>query len=301
MATKKDEANAPSPPEEQTLATSDAEPKEPETFEIPEDLRGKTDEELAKMVLDTRKKLGEKGQETGEKLKSLEEELKAEKEYRRQREDEARLAELYQQQPSYTGIDPYGQPIPQEPAKPRKQFNYEDPYGSMEEYLAEREKRQQQQAHVAARYNATEEGKLSFQEGRQKAFRLDPDLYKGIEREVEQRIFNAYAPLAQGGMSVKQYVGNPDVWRQTAANVRLQSGEFELVPKKTRPMKATPTETPTPARPMSDDVPGMYDLDTNDPKMQAWLQVMSKYKVGQTPDKRKEILRKQQEREREVF
>jgi len=289
MAKKKEDEI---PLESQTIepGASEAKPEEPETFEIPEDLREKSQEELAKMYVETRKKLGEQGKDWGEKARTLEDKIGALEAYRQQAEDERRLQEMYQ--PPQAGY----QPQPQPEDKPT--FDYEHPFASVESYLQQRERRQAEQTQVTMRQRAINEGKYSYQQGRNFAYRDEPELYRGIEREVEQRVYQTYAPFANQGISVKEFVGDPAVWRKAAQNVRLDRGEYDqLRPSKAPPMRATQTEIPSSTKPATTELPGQFDLETTTPDMIAFDKAMADaggLKVS--PEERKKILKSEQDR-----
>lgn len=294
MAKKEDEALSVKTETSDATETVDAPEDKPET-QIPKEYEGKSQEELIQLLQEKEQFIGKQGQELGTKLKDLEEKFET---YRRDKEDEARMARTYQQ-PQNVGYDPYGQPI--QPDKPEsvnelERFNYERPITEFKKLYAEERKREQEQAKVAQRQQALQTGQISYQKGRNDAYRSNPDLYRGIEREVEKQIQDTYLPYANMGVPVDQYVSDPSIWRKVAQNIRLDREEFDhLVPKKPQPIKAVETETPTPAKPAFGDIPGQFDLDM-DEDMVRWNKAMEREGLDITPEKRKEILRAEQER-----
>lgn len=286
--TKKDEITPIEP------GASDIMPEEePKTIEIPPELKEKSQEELARLLQetrkqfdDTKKKLGEQGQDLGERLKTMEDRLEY---YRRGEEDRQRLYDMYNQPATQS-------PQSQGPQTPG--FNYEDPDGSITKILDARDRQRQEQMRVMARQAAVKEGSAAYRQGRDLAYRQEPELYRGIERDVEQRIYDTYSWLAEKGTSVKDYVGNPGIWKKAAQNIRLEREEYNhLIPRKSPPMSATSTETPQPAKMSSSELPGQFDLSVNDKDMQAFDRALElEAGVKMTPEERKKILKEEQER-----
>lgn len=274
-------------------------PTEKETeFKIPKEYEGKSQEELVKQLQEKEKLIGKQGQELGERVKSLEDDVER---YRRDEEDRQRMYEMHSQQPQNLGYDPYGRPIYPPSAQPEPKepepFDYERAGSEVRRIYADERQKEQQRAQVTSQRQSVEEGKYAYQQGRKAAFQEDTDLYKGIEREVEQRVYQTYAPYANMGISVKEFVGNPSIWKKVAQNIRLDREEYDyLVPKKGSPMKAVQTETPTSAKPTTSGIPGQYDLDTSDPDLQAFKAAVKEHGVAKSPEEVKEIIKKEQER-----
>jgi hypothetical protein len=289
MAEKQDGITEPRVQPEPVEPAPEPKPEtEPETFEIPDELKGKSQEDLAKMVLETKKKLGEQGDNLGNKVKDLEAAIERN---RQDAEDRQRAYDMYNQPQVNYGVDPYGRTLQPEPQTSR-QFQYEDADSEVRRIIQEEDAKKQQQFQVGAVQQAQNEGKYAFQQGRQEAYRSNPDLFKGIEREVEQRVFQTYAPYAQKGVSVKEFVGNPDIWNKVAYNVHLDNQDFDrITPRKQPPVQATQTETPTPARTALTETRMTTEMDWNDPETQALLRG-----YGKTPEEAREIIEKEQER-----
>lgn len=270
-----------------------SEPKPDETPtgtkpEVPKGYEGKSPEELVKILQDYETQIGKQSTELG----TLREDAER---YRQDLEDQRRMAELYRQPQTSYGQDPYGQRIPpaQEIPQPKRQFNYEDPESEVVRIMEERDAKKQQQALKMSAQNAVNEGKYAYQQGRQVAYGQNPELFKGVEREVEQRIYNTYAPFAQMGTPVKEFVGDPKVWEKVAYNVHIDRGDFERIkPSKAPPVKPTRTETPQSARTPLAEVAMTTELDWNDPDTQKVLRDYSKYGINK--EEAKKIIEEEQ-------
>jgi hypothetical protein len=294
MAKKQTDGITSEPQEPQVVpgpVAPEPKPADPEPFTMPEELRDKSQEELAKMLQETKKKLGEQGKDFGERAKTLEDKIAGLEAYRQQTEDERRMYEMYNQpQPQ----QPQYQPQPED--KPT--FDYERPLASIESYLQQREKQQATQNQAIVRQKTINEGKFAFQQGRTLAYRDDPELYRGIERDVEQRVYQTYAPFANQGVAVDKFVGDPSIWRKVAQNVRIEREEYDyLRPKKQPPIRPTPSDVPNPAQRQTQELPGQYELDTNSPDIVA-LEKAIRVEGGieVSPEERKKILKAEQDR-----
>jgi len=208
-----------------------------EKFELPEHLKGKTPDELAKMVMDKETQIGKQSTEIGDLRTNAEKArddlnyLRGAEEIRRHQESK-RLAELETQRP--------------EPDKPK--WNYEDPVRSVDERVDTRlrqEKEESFRSRVTANIGVA---RTSFTEG-QKVMEQDKGLFEGIEEETRNAVFQYYAPYLQAGHDVSQQMRDPKAWRVAAQNIRLNRGEIDRI-------KASPSPGINPVSPTDQEIPG---------------------------------------------
>ena len=139
----------------------------------------------------------------------------------------------------YAQYNPYPGMVPQQ--EPPLQFNYENPLESVQtavqrELARERQERQQQEQ---ARYAM--ELRDAYQEGRHKAYKSNPDLFKGIERDVE----GGMMAMVQRGLFYPSDLRREDVWEDAGKLARLRRNEFGYLKPKEQPTMAPPhTEVP---------------------------------------------------------
>ncbi len=200
------------------------------TLEVPEKYRGKSDQELLKILVDRDKTVGEQGT----RLKKIEDDL----EFRQ------RLAENL---PPRVPDRPQWEPAPKKEEPPEDTFV---DYGTLKRVVTDviskhdevRQARDQKRL-IDMVSVAHEEG-LTVMKGNK--------LFDGIENKTSMALFQAFKPYVDQGYDVSQYLRDPRTWEKTAKFIRFQNGEYEyLMEKETKkPMTTVPVrpvegETPT--------------------------------------------------------
>jgi len=267
-------------PKSETIKTSVKEPKAEETPEaegdkkgtppeIPEQYQGKSPEELAQVLLEKEKMIGEQSQQIGTLRKDLE--------YHEQTPQAPQVPPQGPQIPYGQGYDPYGgyqgyqpqSPYPQGPMNPYGQpqvpqapsVDFTNPDESIGQkiqwHLNQERQRQQQEERV--RYG--QEMKGAYDEGKYKAFKENPRLFKGVEREVEAGIMAG----VQRGVFSPADLRREDTWEMAGKLARLQRDEIGYLKPETPPTM-TPPHSETPAT-MTEETPVPVDLT---PAEQAW-------------------------------
>ncbi len=197
------------------------------TVEIPEKYRGKSPEQLAKILDDQERLMGRQAQELGQARE---------------------LAESWYQRAQQVTAPP------QEPTKPETtDWDYEKPVDSteriVERKLAERDKRSFEERKRDLYQRTT----LAFRDG-QDNFKANPKLYEGIEDEVRTTVAQFYAPWIEQGQDVSDLLRRKDVWDTAAQVIRVRRNEFDkLAPQHPKGMSAAYSETPNAARPQDKD------------------------------------------------
>jgi len=143
----------------------------------------------------------------------------------------------YNPYPNTGMFNPYGQPQQEQPPT----FNYENPAESVQTLVRqelEKEKRARQ-AEEMQKYSF--ELRNSFEEGKTKAYKTNPKLYDGIKEQVEAGIIEG----VKRGMFHPSDLRNDETWDMAAKLARLKRNEFSyLQPQAPEPVPAPHTETP---------------------------------------------------------
>jgi len=242
-------------------------PKEPPEPDVPEEFKGKTPAELRKMVTDTQKELGGQAKEIGD----LRNNLAFSKQLRELELQRARDA---------------GSQAAQQPQEPRVDWNFEKPVESVEQII---DKRLDAREKTAQQYNmqrVQEEAQSNYAEGRRLSMKRNPTLYEGIEREVEDAVYEGY----QRGHAKLHDLRSPDAWDIVAKMIHLRDNRIDrLQPAAVQPVETVGGELPTPAKPGTTEKP-FTGLDYTDRDVQ---KMMDQY--GLTKEDAEEIIKEEQE------
>jgi len=139
------------------------------------------------------------------------------------------------------------------PEVPGPRFDFDNPEESVDKrvekklqtWAAQQKQYQQQQEH----YEATQ----NFMRGRSAAIQRNPELYEGIEKEVENAVWQGY----RGGIVSKWDLSNETAWEDTAWLIHKRNKNWDkLVPPKQPPVSPTQTDTPGGIRPPGVEPPG---------------------------------------------
>jgi hypothetical protein len=197
--------------------------KDPEQTEqkaestIPEDLRGKSPEELAKIIQDQRSFTGRQGQELGDL----------------RREVDNLKRDVSQQR--VLGTPAYTAPLPpqEEPAK----FDWDNPGQSVDERV---NKKVGELYRIVQAENAMQTANYAEYMAKTQA----PQLFEGQEADVRQVMING----VRTGLLHPTQVGNPEVWKMAAWQLRGNKSGY-AGQQNVRPVNPSPTETPSGTRP----------------------------------------------------
>lgn len=257
----------PSDPTPQPEPDPEPKPKEPPEPTIPKEYEGKTSAELIKMVTDGQKELGGKAKEIGD----LRNDLAFSKQLRDLELQRAREA---------------GSQTTQQPQEPQVDWNFEKPVESVEQIverkLDAREKKRQQYD----LQRVQDEAKSYYAEGRSLSMKQNPELFEGVEREVEDGVYRAYMNRTIGIHELR----NPEAWTMTANLIHLRDGNMNrLQPTNIKPVETVGGELPTPAKPGTTEKP-FTGLDYTDEETQ---KMMKQY--GLTKEEAEEIVKEEQE------
>jgi len=255
----------PNDPTPQPEPGPEPKPTDPPAPTIPKEYEGKSMEDVIKMVTDAQKELGEKSKEVGDLRNNLA--------YSDQ------LRELAMQRSRETQTT-------QQPQEPTVDWNFEKPIESVEQIvdkrLAAREKKAQE--HNVQRVR--EEAQSNYAEGRRLSMQRNPELYKGIEREAENAVYEGF----QRGHAKLHDLRNPDAWDIVAKMIHLRDNRIErLQPATIQPVETIEGQLPTPAPPGTTEKP-FTGLDYTDRDVQ---KMMDQY--GLTKEDAEEIIKEEQE------
>lgn len=229
-------------PQNQDIKTTpgegDPKPGEGDKFELPDHLKGKTPEELAKIVVEKESAYGKQSTEVGglrAQLKELEDNLNYMRgvEAIRQQQEAKRKAELEKQ-------------TQQEPDT-RPKWNYEDPIQSVDERIDAKEQKLRGEAQQARLQENIALAREAYAEGQKVMGGDEKWLYEGIEDDVRKAVFNFYAPALEQGQDVSRYMRDPQAWKIAAQNIRLKRNEVD---------KLKPPEGLDPPAPADSTAPG---------------------------------------------
>jgi len=163
-------------------------------------------------------------------------------------------------------------PNPMAPPPQPPQFNYENPMESVQSVVrGELDRERQVRAHED-RQKYAQEAQSNFEDGKSRAYKSNPKLYKGIENFVE----NGIKMLYQRGALYKEDLRNEETWNNAARLVRLQRSEFGyLQPDTSQTM--TPTHTEVPGTMTEEEVVPAELTPQEDPKKGKYVFTNKKY------------------------
>jgi hypothetical protein len=229
------------------------EPK-PEPPELPERYQGKGLDEIIKMHQEAEKEKDRLGTEVG-KLRGETDD------YRNSLAYYQNLAQDLQARQEKTGQQP-------ESATPDIRFDYDNPVPSVRQVVQTEFQRYEEKRKKEEQEREYKEATVNYATGRNVALKGNPDLFRGIEKQVEQGVWQAY----QG-----KWVGSHDLrdsktWENAARLIHMNNEDYDrLVPPKVKPVSSTPTETPSAAKtePPEEEAPNI-ELDDFGKEMLAY-------------------------------
>ena len=93
-----------------------------------------------------------------------------------------------------------------------------------------------------------ESARSAYETGRQEAVKANPNLYRGIQADIEREVLNNVQSALKAGQPVDTNVlRNPRYWEAAALAMRVMNGEdvSKYYQSKNAPMAPSHTETPT--------------------------------------------------------
>ncbi|KKM18190.1 hypothetical protein LCGC14_1668200 [marine sediment metagenome] len=239
-------------------------PTEPPAPTIPKEYEGKSMEDVIKMVADAQKELGGKAKEIGDLKNNL----------------------AYSDQLRELAMQRAREPQPVQPEEVKPDWNFEKPIESVEQIvdkrLAAREKKTQE-------YNVQrvrEEAQSNYAEGRRLSLKRNPALFEGIERDVENAVYEGWTK----GQVKLHDLRNPDAWDIVAKMHHLRDNRIDrLQPTAIQPVETIEGQLPTPAPPGTTEKP-FTGLDYTDRETQKMMD-----QFGLTKEEAEEIIKEEQE------
>jgi hypothetical protein len=201
----------------------------PEPSDIPDRFQGKKLEDVIGMVEKTEKERDRSGTEVGTLRKET---------------DELRNNLSYFQnvaQDLQSKLEKGGKPESQ----PDVQFNYDNPLPSIREVVQSELKRDRETRNKADGERENQRASMNFATGRGKAMENNPELFRGVEREVEQGMWQYY----KSGRISADELRDPESWENGARIFHLSKKDWDrIAPPKVEPVSSTPTEKPNAAK-----------------------------------------------------
>jgi hypothetical protein len=231
MAEKKGKTLPAEPEIEKPGAEPESEPNTepiPEPPVIPERFRGKKPEDLIKMYEEAEKEKDRLGTEVG-KLRGETDE------YRNNLAYYQNLAQDLQSRSEQGG----GQPA-SEPKVDLTGF-YDNPLPSIEQVFDKKFKEYEERKGKAEQEREDQRASMNFATGRGKAMQSNPGLFQGVERQVENGMWQYY----KSGRITADELRDPESWENGARIAHVANKDYErVVPPKVVPVSSTPTEKP---------------------------------------------------------
>jgi len=196
---------------------------------LPPEYSGKSTADLAKILKDKQGFIEKQAEEIGE--------------LRRLREEVSYLKGAIESRQYERGME-VGQP-----EKPEEfEFDFTRPKESVERLLDARLAQERKALENRERARNAWESQAAFERGKRTAYEKDPALYRGIERDIETALFNAW----KAGAATKETLENPKTWRTAAIYLRDDRGELDGVIGR-RPVTPATTERPSAVKPRDED------------------------------------------------
>ena len=199
---------------------------EPTVPPVPEKYKGKSAEELVRLLEETESE----GTRRSKQISDLRADLEYSESLRQRRAEQ-----IQDQQVFSPGLPP---------KEPQFAWDYEKPVESTvtiaESIWQRREAERQSREAQTKAYEA----QAFFAEGKRQAEKSNPRIFEGIEKEVDQVVYDSY----RAGIIPLYELRNPETRVRAAQLIHLRDGKYDRLRPTIEPMKATATETPTSAR-----------------------------------------------------
>ena len=201
----------------------------PEPSDIPERFQGKELGEVIEMFEKAEKDRDRSGTEVGNLRKDI--------------DDSRNTASYYQNmaQDLQTKLEKGGKPEGQ----PDIQFNYDNPLPSIEQVVERAIKKDRETRDKAEGEREYQRASMNFATGRSEAMKSNPELYKGIEKRLEEGMWAYY----KARKITAEELARPRTWADGARMIHMANENYDrIVPSKVTPVSSTPTEKPDSAK-----------------------------------------------------
>ena len=270
MATKKTEQT---PPDETSADTS-----EEVIEETAEEVESQKEQPQEESVEDLKKELESLKEKDSKRDKTIES-LQHDRDYfegQLRRREQPEKADIFQS--DEVKEEPLKEVIPK--------WDYEKPAESAVDIVDARMAKWEENRTTAQRKEQATEAQSAYTEGQRLATRNSPDMFDGIEKEVNALVYASYMK----GIIHPRDLRNPETWDTAAQLVHLQNKNFDKLKSAITPVKATSTEEPAQAKSDTTVTPSV-ELDYNDDEVKDYMKV-----YDLTREKAEEIIREEQKR-----
>ena len=100
--------------------------------------------------------------------------------------------------------------------------------GETKKFIEQKLKADREVQQTAGRKRLITTAGIAHEKGKQ-SMRNNPELFKGIEKEVEKAILDTFNPILNQGYDVSTYVSDPETWDKTAKWIRFQREEYDYL------------------------------------------------------------------------
>ena len=250
MATKPEKGKTPpaEPEPKKPGAEPEGEPKvepEPQPPEIEERYQGKSIQEVIDMHKSVEKEKDRLGTEVGTLRKETDDVKNTASYYQN-------VAQDLQGKLEKGGVQPEGE------AKPDLTGFYDNPLPLMEQVIQRELKKDRETREKTEGDREVQRASMNFATGRSKSMEGNPDLFRGIEKRIEEGMWQYY----KSGRVSADELRDPETWENGARIIHMANKDWDrIAPPKITPVSPTPTETPGAAKtPSGEEVPKM-ELD----------------------------------------
>ena len=234
--------------------------------QLPDEFKGKSVAELAKEIEDSRKALLEKERQ----VQDLSYKFEYLDNLQRQRNQTREAEPSFQQREPEVQFD----------------WDYDKPVDSVRKVVELERKKWEKEQTGKEQQRQAQEAIACYAEGKRTAFKQFSGLMAGIEKEVEQAVFESY----RAGIISPYMMRTIDPWVTAAQLIHLRNGQIDRIKSAIQPMKASSEELPTSGRSTvgesSVPVLDFYDRETRE--------IMEK--MGHSREEAEKIVKEEQER-----
>ena len=247
---KKEPGNVPAPepepkkPVEEPGNVPDSKP-EPEPFDIPERFQGKNLEDVIKMAEKFESEKDRLGTEVGTLRKETDESKNAAFFYQNQAQD-------LQGKLEGRRVQPEGE------ATPDLTGFYDNPLPLMEQVIQRELKKDRETREKTEGNREVQRASMNFATGRSKSMESNPDLFRGIEKRIEEGMWQYY----KSGRVSADELRDPETWENGARIIHMANKDWErIAPPKVTPVSPTETEKPGAAKTSLEEEAPKMELD----------------------------------------
>ena len=250
MATKPKEGKTPptEPEPKEPGAEPEGEPKvepEPEPYVPPERFQGKKLEDVIKMYEEAEKEKDRSGTEVG-KLRGEIDDIKNKASYFQN------TAQDLQSKLERRGAQPEGE------ATPDLTGFYDNPVPLMQKVIQGELKKDRETREKTEGDREIQRASMNFATGRSKSMEGNPDLFRGIEKRIEEGMWQYF----KSGRVSADELRDPETWENGARIIHMANKDWDrIAPPKITPVSPTPTETPGTAKVTPSEEAPKVELD----------------------------------------